>query len=620
MSRSSRLCLWAILPLLVACSVRQEPPLPEPSQTEVILTATVEGSSPTRTGLDEDYSTILWMPHETISVFCDGKMRKFTSVNDEKARSTSFKGTLPVFEKDRPPLYGLYPYDPEASFSDGAILTSLPAGQTAVAGTFADKLFISVGRTESLEMGFYNICTGLRFMLDRKGIQRVTFLSNGGESLAGPVSIGVDEKGVSAQPLDKGFPEVTLTAPDGDSFLPETWYYLVTFPATMEKGYTILLEGNDTFGSVRSSQPISFSRNKFRYAKLDASRADFPTESDRDIEYPGVRAFLEEVDYSDDPSYTRSEVSNYQGSVLPRPVTLSWEGKASVLLLATAPDLSDACKISVSDAPASIYNLIPGVRYYYSVLAEDGTILKESCIVPKGPMRRIYGTKKNNTRDLGGWQAGDKTIRYGKLYRGSNLDDIQSNPEEKEIVLNQLGIDVDLDLRGLPPGTQGGSGEYNPWSESDPVVYKNIQLWNYFVASSYKNMKLEKAAGESADQYQYAIRCIIEWLRAGKVVYFHCHGGADRTGTLAFLLEALLGVSESDLAKDFELTTYSNSVHRRNSEGGWFYKPMVYYIREFDPKGTIQDQVTAWAKTRHSDKVDPLTDEEIEVLKSLMLE
>jgi hypothetical protein len=47
---------------------------------------------------------------------------------------------------------------------------------------------------------------------------------------------------------------------------------------------------------------------------------------------------------------------------------------------------------------------------------------------------------------------------------------------------------------------------------------------------------------------------------------------------------------------------------------------MVYYIREFDPKGTIQDQVTAWAKTRHSDKVDPLTDEEIEVLKSLMLE
>ncbi|MBR4228394.1 MAG: tyrosine-protein phosphatase [Bacteroidales bacterium] len=619
MSRSSRLYLCAILPLLMACSVRQEPLLPEHSQTEVILTATVEGSSPTRTGLDEDYSTILWMPHETISVFCDGQMRKFTSVNDERVSFTSFKGMLPVFEKERPPLYGLYPYDAEATFSDGSITTCLPAGQTAVAGTFADKLFISVGRTESLEMGFYNICTGLRFMLDREGIQRVTFLANGGESLAGPVSIGLDEKEISARPLEHGASEVTLTAPDGTAFLPSTWYYLVTLPAAMEQGYTILLEGDNVFGAARSSQPIRFSRNKFRYAELDASRVYFPAESDRDIENSGVRSFLENVDYSDDPSYTRSEVSNYQGSDKPEPVTLYWEGKAAALLLSTAPDLSSARKISVSYAPASIYNLIPGVRYFYSVLAEDGTVLKESCIIPKGPMRMIYGLLKNS-RDLGGWKAGDKTIRYGKLYRGAKLDDVQSNPEEKDIVLNQLGIGVDLDLRGLPPGSQGGSGEMNPWSSSDPIIYKNIQLWNYFVASSNKNMKLEKAPGKSADQYQYAIRCIIEWLRAGKVVYFHCHGGADRTGTLAFLLEALLGVSESDLAKDFELTTYSNSVHRRNSDGGWFYKPMVYYIREFDPKGTIQDQVTAWAKTRHSDKVDPLTDKEIQELKDLMLE
>ena len=104
------------------------------------------------------------------------------------------------------------------------------------------------------------------------------------------------------------------------------------------------------------------------------------------------------------------------------------------------------------------------------------------------------------------------------------------------------------------------------------------------------------------------------------MIYFHCHGGADRTGTLAFLLEGLLGVSESDMAKDFELTTYSNSIHRRNSEGGWFYKPMVKYIRSFAPGKTIQEQVTAWAKTSHSEEVDPLTDQEIQELKGLLLE
>ena len=104
------------------------------------------------------------------------------------------------------------------------------------------------------------------------------------------------------------------------------------------------------------------------------------------------------------------------------------------------------------------------------------------------------------------------------------------------------------------------------------------------------------------------------------MIYFHCHGGADRTGTLAFLLEGLLGVSESDISKDFELTTYSNSIHRRNSDGGWFYKGMVNYIRSFAPGKTIQEQVTAWAKTKHSDEVAPLTDDELKELKQLLLE
>ena len=40
-------------------------------------------------------------------------------------------------------------------------------------------------------------------------------------------------------------------------------------------------------------------------------------------------------------------------------------------------------------------------------------------------------------------------------------------------------------------------------------------------------------------------------------MYFHCSAGRDRTGTLAVLLEGALGVSESDMAKDYELTYFS---------------------------------------------------------------
>ena len=63
--------------------------------------------------------------------------------------------------------------------------------------------------------------------------------------------------------------------------------------------------------------------------------------------------------------------------------------------------------------------------------------------------------------------------------------------------------------------------------------------------------------GNTQELYQQAIRAIIGYLGEGRSVFFHCAGGADRTGTLAVLLLGTLGVSESDMAKDYELTYFS---------------------------------------------------------------
>lgn len=615
-SHLHHLGLLAALGLLATCSAKEEA-IP-PSNQKIILTATAKENAETRTTLDADYTTVLWMPEESISVFRGGKMAVFSSENTEKTTSALFKGTLPGDGSDKV-IYGLYPYDKDASISQDVITTTLPDEQVAVAGTFDNDLFIAVARTETYELGFYNVCSGLRFMLDRNDIQRVTLLSNGGEPLAGKFSVGVGKDAPEIEEVPEGVSEVSLTAPDGKTFEAGVWYYLVTLPANLEKGYTILLEGDGVQGTVRSSKAIAFNRNRFRSATLDAKRVDYKKESEYDIENAGVRSFLEQVDYSNDPDYTRSDVSKYSGSDKPNPVTLSWEGKATAVRFSTSPDLSGYKEIKVENSPASIYNLTPGVRYFYSVVASDASVLKESCVIPKGPMRMINGVTKN-MRDLGGWKAGDKTIRYGRLYRGARVDDIQGNPTAKDIFLNDLGVDIDLDLRGLPPGTQGGSGEENPWTSNDPVQYVNIQLWHYFYHQATQYPVPEISQGESADIYQSTIRTIIGWLKEGKVVYFHCHGGSDRTGTLAFLIEGLLGVSEEDLSKDYELTYYSGSNRKRNSSTGWFYKPMIKYVRTFAPNGTITDQITAWAKTRHSDKVDPLTDQEIDELKGLLLQ
>jgi len=613
MSRYNHFALWAALYLFAACSVNEEV---IPSSQEVVLTATTEGNDATRTTLDKDFTTVLWMPEESLSVFCGGKMAAFTSTNTEKTPSAQFKGTLPEAGGDKA-IYGLYPYSADASISKDVISTSLPAEQVAVAGTFGDNLFISVARTETYEMGFYNVCSGLRFMLDRGNIQAVTFLSNGGEPLAGKFSIGFDKEGKpTVNAVEEGSSEVRLTAPDGKAFDSGVWYYLVTLPMNLEKGYTILLEGESVQGTVRSSNAIALNRSKFRSVKLDASRVDYKKESDYDIVNAGVRAYLENVDYSDDADYKRSDVAKYSGSDSPNPVKLFWEGRASVVRISTNPDLSGYREIKVDASPASVYNLIPGVRYYYSVLASDGAVLWESCVIPKGPMRMINGVTKN-MRDLGGWKAGDKTIRYGKIYRGARLDDIQSNPSAKAIIFDDLGLSIDLDLRGLPPGTQGGSGEKNPWTATDPIRYVNIQLWHYFVptASQYDS-SVQVSPGASAEVYRSTLRTILGWLKDGEVVYFHCHGGSDRTGTLAFLIEALMGVSENDLSKDYEVTYYSGSKRKRNGESGWYFGPMVRYLRTFAPGKTIQEQVTAWATTGEN----ALSLEEVEELKALLLE
>ena len=120
---------------------------------------------------------------------------------------------------------------------------------------------------------------------------------------------------------------------------------------------------------------------------------------------------------------------------------------------------------------------------------------------------------------------------------------------------------------------------------------------------------------------QQALRQVITWLGQGKGIYFHCAGGADRTGTMAFLIEALLGVSECDMSKDYELTSLDGShVRERNQTNAdkYAFTLLINYLRTFEGS-TMKDKVVTWAKTRHSNSVDPLTDAEIEQLRNYLI-
>lgn len=330
-----------------------------------------------------------------------------------------------------------------------------------------------------------------------------------------------------------------------------------------------------------------------------------------DIENAGARKFLEEVDYTEDTdyvlSYARDYRKDYKANDKPLPVTLSWAGgEASRIMMSASPDFKDAFEVKGTSSPAEVFNLIPGVTYYYKVYGNGDSVLKTACVKPVGPLRMINGIS-GNVRDLGGWKADGGHIAYGRLYRGAALERISSRG--KEIFLKDLGISVDLDLRGYK------ESEYHVGAVIDGAEYLKLPL----------EKNLGRGTGRTEELYQQAIRAIIGWLGEGRAVYFHCAGGADRTGSLAFLIEALLGVSENDLSKDYELTTFGGTTRLRNfratEEETHILYELVTYLRTFgDPKAdSINKMVYNWATARHSDTVDPLTKEEIDLLRKYLI-
>ena len=329
-----------------------------------------------------------------------------------------------------------------------------------------------------------------------------------------------------------------------------------------------------------------------------------------DIENEGTRKFLEEIDYSADTAYVLSYAKDYRNSFgahdKPLPVTLFWEGSAARVFVSGPSGY--ALELLSPSSPAGIYNLIPGEKYHYKVLDADGNVLKEADVTPLGPLRMINGVTEN-VRDLGGWKADGGHIAYGKLYRGARLSR-RITEEAKNIFLKDLGIALDLDLRGI--------------KDSEAQVGPIITEADYLKFPVEKN--LGRGTGNTQELYQQAIRAIIGYLGEGKTVFFHCAGGADRTGSLAFLIEALLGVSESDLSKDYELTTFARTNTRlRNfratEEETHILCELVSHLRKFGwPEVTsINQLVYNWATTRHSADVDPLSAEEIELLRKYLI-
>lgn len=244
---------------------------------------------------------------------------------------------------------------------------------------------------------------------------------------------------------------------------------------------------------------------------------------------------------------------------IPAALEIRWNpvdgAKSYSLVISEKEDLTAPVQtLSLSPTANShiVTNLIPGLSYHCSVASVDGdgksTEVDRTYIVASGRRRMISVPSIGNVRDLGGLCTEDgRHTKYGLVFRGSRLNNNGMNlkQEDKDELL-RIGIKADLDLR---EDTEEKLGEVYRTRKSP--ISKDIDFKLFPTANKSYFKKLREN-----DEYIKAVQWIIDELRAGKPVYFHCKTGADRTGTLAFLIESLLGVTETDKSIDFELTSF----------------------------------------------------------------
>ncbi|MBQ0049353.1 MAG: tyrosine-protein phosphatase [Bacteroidales bacterium] len=208
-------------------------------------------------------------------------------------------------------------------------------------------------------------------------------------------------------------------------------------------------------------------------------------------------------------------------------------------------------------------NLIPGKTYYYQLTSGSKTLL-EGAIKAEGQVRMIAIDKGFNIRDLGGWVGQDgKRVRYGWLYRGGSLGGTDKDgnestlPEADRRELHRIGIRAQLDLRAPT-----NSGKYVGESSLHSYSLGRTPLSE----CDFLNKMTDYGAYNQDASVVEDVEWIIDELQKGKPVYFNCRQGADRTGTIAFVLEGLLGCYDhltpsgaNQMAMDYELTGFSQA-------------------------------------------------------------
>ncbi len=280
------------------------------------------------------------------------------------------------------------------------------------------------------------------------------------------------------------------------------------------------------------------------------------------------------------------------------------------------PVKADVCFVNFS-------NLVPGRQYSYTVTADNGgKVIKQGSFSTKASstLHQVFfsGTSEScrNGRDLGGWKTlSGKTVKYHKLYRGGRMQSSTINSTGKNEVLFE-GIGAQLDLRN-----------------SDRLTKPAVSGLDFLAPGIEEGGKWMLTNGNADGNFgKQCFEFVVNSLRAGKPVYFHCSLGRDRTGTLDILLLGLLGVPEGQIGVAYEVTYFAPvgySVSSSEKEGNpepifkntrmaWAYADVVPYF--WSLADTQEPEGFAHGVEKYLKDVAGVSQKDIDDFRSMMLE